>query len=255
MSQVSGMQTARRSTPPQTPRPSLGWLPTLIALIVATIGVSALGCSSGQDRYPGLDGGPSVTSSGGPDCIGPTCPAACAAHPGPGCPCSIAGQHMACGKVEATYPATGSSPAQTVCGQGFSVCTAGVWTDCEITGSVIIVPNAPAGYYAQGLGIGTNCTANPCDPACKDFVDTPNGVAPGPGLQATDGGVSLSGGSAPPASPRPARRWATTAASRATAAGTPSTAAHASSRPPAAAAAWRACAASRRAAPTSASTR
>ena len=199
MSQVSGA----KQTPP-TPRPaSLGWLPALVALIVSTIGFgfAAVSCSQGPDRYPGLDGGPSTTG-GTPECIGATCPAACAAHPGPGCACTVPGQHLACGKVEATYPAEADSPAQTVCGEGFSVCTAGVWGECEITGSVIIVPNTPAGYYAQGLGTGSACVNNPCDPECKDFVDTPTGVNPGTGLQATDGGVTLSGGGAPPCVPK-----------------------------------------------------
>ncbi len=45
-----------------------------------------------------------------------------------------------------------------------------------IDGAVTIVPNAPPGFYAENLGTGTNCAKNPCDPACKDFVDTPTGV-------------------------------------------------------------------------------
>src|SRR5580692_10876052 len=110
MSQVSGDKQTAPSAP--APRPSrrprraprsaqLAWLPALVALIVSTIGFgfAAASCGPGQDLYPGLDGGPG-NGGNSPGCLGPTCPAACAANPGPGCACSVEGQHMACGKVE-----------------------------------------------------------------------------------------------------------------------------------------------------------
>jgi hypothetical protein len=174
----------------------MGFVPALVVLVVSLIGFGfgAASCNQAADQYPGLDGGPS-TGGSSPICIGPTCPGACAAHPGPGCPCTVPGQHLSCTKAEATYPAEGTTPGATVCGSGISVCNAGVWSACQLDSAVILVPNAPPGYYAaEGLGTGTSaCALNPCDPACQDYVDTPTGIT-GPGLASSDAGITLYSG-------------------------------------------------------------
>jgi hypothetical protein len=166
------------------------WLPTLLALLVAAVGVWGASCSADPHSKSSANGSGGPPNNKNPSgCIGPTCPEACAAHPVPGCGCSVEGQHLLCGEVQATYPGEGTSAGATVCGSGFSVCSKGLWGACQITGAVTLVPNAPPGYYTMGFGSGTNCMANPCDPACIDFHDTPNGLT-GTGLN-FDGGVSL----------------------------------------------------------------
>jgi hypothetical protein len=200
MSQVSGANQSVRGSQAGARGARLGWIPALLALTVAAASFPLLVSSCAElQNYPAADGGattPTSGSSGGPTCIGPECAGACET-PGPGCACDIEGQHLACGKVEATYPTVGGIPGSTVCGTGWSTCTNKQWSECEISGTTTI-PNAPAGYYAQGLGAnGTACTANPCDPQCSTFVDTPTALDAGAGLTATDAGIVITGAPIP----------------------------------------------------------
>jgi hypothetical protein len=68
---------------------------------------------------------------------------------------------------------------QPVCGTGDSVCTGGLWSPCIINNTAPLeppkAPRPPGGVHAFSLGKPDLCAANPCDPACWDFVDTPAG--------------------------------------------------------------------------------
>jgi hypothetical protein len=168
---------------------SRGRLALLLFLALTVLGVlEAASCSGATDfGSPGSD--PSNGMGTGAICVGPTCPASCAVHPVPGCSCDVEGQHLLCGKVEATY-----EDGTTVCGKGVSVCTGGVWDECEINGAVTLAPGGPPGFYVEGLGAATDggsCASNPCDPGCIDYPDTPTGLGTDGGLTATDAGISL----------------------------------------------------------------
>ncbi len=163
----------------------------LLFVVFTTLAVAAMlsgGVSSCvvDEGFPGLDGGPG-TSTGTGVCIGATCPDQCAQHPVPGCACSTEGQDLLCGTIDATYP-----DGTHVCGKGVSVCNDGVWGTCVINQAVTLVPNVPPGFYTEGLGTGSTCLNNPCDPSCIDFVDTPGGLTDG-GITGTDAGVTLTG--------------------------------------------------------------
>lgn len=153
-------------------------LPAGAAVVVSCQGeMQGLGPVQGA----GLMGG----GSGGGTCVGPTCVDPCEAHPKPGCPCDVEGQHMLCGDVVSSL-----ADGQALCGKGFSVCTGGEWADCIINNAVTLLPDAPPGYYAESLGVGADCTNNPCDPTCVDFVDTPAGLQDaGTNIDASDAGI------------------------------------------------------------------
>jgi hypothetical protein len=68
---------------------------------------------------------------------------------------------------------------QPVCGTGDSVCSDGFWSPCVINNTVPIeppkAPRPPGGVHTFSLGKPDSCAANPCDPGCWDFLDTPVG--------------------------------------------------------------------------------
>jgi hypothetical protein len=85
---------------------------------------------------------------------------------------------------------------QTVCGTGYSVCSEGSWAPCVINNTVPVeppkAPSPPGGFHAFSLGKPTPCVANPCDPSCWDYLDTPAGLAAkASGLAEVPGGLSL----------------------------------------------------------------
>jgi hypothetical protein len=161
----------------------------VLALLLAGIAVAGASCNSPGETFGPPGGGPPNNQTGtGPGCIGPTCPDECKQHPVPGCACDVEGQHLLCGKVEATF-----EDGTNVCGKGVSVCHDGVFGECVINNSVTLVPGAPDGFYTKGLGTGAMCASNPCDPSCVDFVDTTAGLNPDGGVVVKDGGVTLGG--------------------------------------------------------------
>ena len=162
------------------------WLVAFLVLAVAGMVGSGVSCVQAQG-FPGIDGGAGGSTGSGVVCVGPTCPDACATKPVPGCACSTEGDHLLCGPVDATYP-----DGTHVCGKGVSVCDQGVWGTCVIDNAVTLVPNLPPGYYPEGLGTGSTCANNPCDPSCIDFMDTPTGLSDA-GISATDAGITLLG--------------------------------------------------------------
>ncbi len=91
-----------------------------------------------------------------------------------------------------------------VCGTGYSVCSEGFWAPCVINNTVPVdppkAPLPPGGFHAYSLGKPTPCAANPCDPSCWDFLDTPVGVASKTtGIAEGGGGLTLSPVGPPPA--------------------------------------------------------
>lgn len=108
------------------------------------------------------------------------------------------GDLLTCGRVEIQIA------NQTVCGTGYSVCSEGVWAPCVINNTVPVEPPAaplpPGGFHAYSLGKATPCEANPCDPSCWDYLDTPAGLgSKSTGIAEVPGGLTL-----PPVGPSPA---------------------------------------------------
>jgi len=191
MNRVSAPEPRSSSgTPESVPgRPVVALRPWLVAFVAMVVtGLVGAGASCSPDEgYAPLDGGPSNTTSGGGICVGPTCPAECAKNPVPGCACSVEGQDLLCGVVDSTYP-----DGTHVCGKGVSVCAGGVWGACVINQAVTLVPDTPPGFYTEGLGTGSQCINNPCDPACIDFTDNGGGLTDA-GITGTDAGITLTG--------------------------------------------------------------
>lgn len=145
--------------------------------------------------------GPPRRPDGVAACTGDGCavaPEGCA-RAAPGCPCTTEGDHLECGRVEIQIA------NQTVCGTGDSVCSDGFWSPCIINNTAPLEPpkgpRPPGGFHVDSLGKPGLCAANPCDPACWDFLDTPAGegnaaagIAEDPG-----GGLTLLPVGPPPA--------------------------------------------------------
>jgi hypothetical protein len=148
-----------------------------VAFLVAT---TVAACSS---QNPAEDGTGSTVDSGGG--------LACGTSPRTDCPCSNAGQTVACGSVKETFG------NYVICAEGSITCTNGAWSQCvadrttiQSTGGSISLQNLA---QAPDATTGT-CANNPCDPTCQNFSDNPTGVDGGPGLTLTDaGGWTLSG--------------------------------------------------------------
>lgn len=126
------------------------------------------------------------------DCDAGECEDRCQ-DPGPGCPCFHEGWLLVCGYVESQV---GDQP---VCGPGYSTCTEGAYSDCIINNTITLgAPQAPApepgGFHATSLAVPVKCAANPCDPSCMSFPDTPDGLGSvDAGLAASDAGLTLIG--------------------------------------------------------------
>ncbi len=115
------------------------------------------------------------------------------ANPSPGCACSTAGDTAPCGKVIAR------SGDFFQCSEGTTTCDGATWGTCDgdikIQGHVI----SGGGVALQGLGKAQACgSTNPCDPFCYDTKDTPTGVDGGPGISATDAGLTIAFTGTPP---------------------------------------------------------
>jgi hypothetical protein len=159
----------------------------ILAAIVAVGGGLTLGC--GQSNPAALGTG----SSSGDDASAVGC-----ALPNQGCPCSTAGQVVACGEV-----VTRAGNFVT-CSEGNRTCAGGTWGAC--VGSTIHKKSAApigggggGGLRPEGLGMSTTdagvCVNNPCDPECNTFINDPSGLDAGAesGLNITDSGVTLNG--------------------------------------------------------------
>jgi hypothetical protein len=161
-----------------------------IATFSLLIGVGLSGaCSTGPSsallenvRGEGAD---ATVTEGGLGC----------ATPNDGCPCARPGEVVACGKVFRT------SKDYIACSMGERTCgTDGTWGTCvgdsiaqlSLPGETLSAASVDNGVHVRGLGASTSCTStNPCDPACANFVDTPNDLDAGPDAtyRVVDGGI------------------------------------------------------------------
>lgn len=117
------------------------------------------------------------------------------ATPNADCPCGTPGESVECGKVFR------QSADYISCSMGKRTCgTDGKWGTC--VGDTIATRNVPGEILGtkanngvietKGLGASESCAvANPCDPACSNFIDTPTGLDGGAeaGFQVVDGAV------------------------------------------------------------------
>ncbi len=117
------------------------------------------------------------------------------ATPNADCPCGTPGESVECGKVFR------QSADYISCSMGKRTCgTDGKWGTC--VGDTIATRNVPGEILGtkanngvietKGLGGSESCAvANPCDPACSNFIDTPTGLDGGAeaGFQVVDGAV------------------------------------------------------------------
>jgi hypothetical protein len=109
------------------------------------------------------------------------------ARDAPGCKCSEEGKEESCGKV------TAQIGKQTTCSSGKMVCRAGTWGSCIPDSKTVETISPPR--HSLGLGRATPCTGNPCDPYCRQFVDTPDEtLSTRGGLIGTDAGLTLERG-------------------------------------------------------------
>ncbi len=111
-------------------------------------------------------------------------------NPAPGCPCTVDGQVAKCGTVEV------KSGSSVLCSIGTTTCDGTTWGTCE--GDYTVTERSIGGGPLHLLGLGTakacgadgGPPANPCDPYCNGFTDTPGGFDASP-LTATDSGLSI----------------------------------------------------------------
>src|SRR5438132_14418015 len=99
-----------------------------------------------------------------------------------------------CGHNSACVPCGNpvrSAGQKIACGEGYSVCTGGSWSQCHVE-HVTYVPAPGTGKSTQTFGDASQC-ANACDPYCLDFAsDTPEGLDNADaGLSVTDAGLTI----------------------------------------------------------------
>lgn len=102
-----------------------------------------------------------------------------------GCVCTQEKVRAACGRVE--Y----KTKEYVLCGMGERVCTGGQWSECIINNtSTMATSSIRATEHILALAEASICTNNPCDPYCRQFADTPDGLGDG-GIVASEGGLTL----------------------------------------------------------------
>ncbi|HKQ67930.1 MAG TPA: hypothetical protein VJT73_01260 [Polyangiaceae bacterium] len=167
-------------------RASFDWLLLVVGLFVAACETKATPPGLGSDYGAGPiavcidhDGdGFGLNCAAGNDCDDENAALtnACyiCAHDTPGCPCTTEAAQLDCGKV------TAKLGGQTTCAYGVSVCSGGKWGECIPDGKTVRSFHSSRGTL--GLANATACSANDCDPYCKQFPDTPDGTLSKPGL-------------------------------------------------------------------------
>jgi len=105
--------------------------------------------------------------------------------PNQGCDCDKPGDVVDCGQVERV------SGEYVSCSMGQRTCDDGKWGAC--IGDGIATLRIPAGQRRPlGLGKGTTCPDNPCDPYCRVVIDTPDDLGlPDGGAFTEDGGLQV----------------------------------------------------------------
>jgi regulation of enolase protein 1 (concanavalin A-like superfamily) len=142
-------------------------------LIVVVRAVAVAACGNA-----GVPGGSGLSAGGGDAGQAQTCQT-----PAAGCPCDSEGTSVDCGQVDRR------SGDYISCSVGKTTCQNGVWSAC--IGDRIATKRSVAGpLHTQDLGNSAACSANPCDPYCSVFVDTPVGIDAGSYFVANDAGLS-----------------------------------------------------------------
>jgi hypothetical protein len=163
-------------------RPSaLGPILKLGLTIAAAAAMSGACSSATLPARPGNGNSPE-----GGTCIdnGVGCAKACSSGE-EDCPCSSNGLKVQCG-VE-----LGKVGNELSCAEGQATCENGKWSACD-TSATSGAEAYRAPLHAQGLGSGTACTQNPCDPFCEHFPDTPDPtLSNDAGVVGTDAGLTL----------------------------------------------------------------
>lgn len=150
----------------------------LTLLVCVAFGVSAVVLACGSER-------PDAAGDGK---INVGAPTSCET-PNLGCPCATEGATAACGEVKQQIGTF------VECSMGRRTCVAGKWGECN--GDLIVKKTVSSLRTAALQEAGVACgAANPCDPYCYQYTDTPDPSAiPGDaGLELADGGITLSGG-------------------------------------------------------------
>ena len=110
--------------------------------------------------------------------------------PAEGCPCTAVGSTAACGQVDLTRDGFNQ------CSYGSFTCTAaGTWSACEgaIRVQSLLGKSQPHPHAQDQQLDASDCgDADPCDPYCSGYTDTPVGITPLPtGLTLADGGLTV----------------------------------------------------------------
>jgi hypothetical protein len=144
----------------------------LVCALALTVGIG-VGCTP---DVPGATGaGSTATGTGSGKCGSPT-------QAVEGCPCATAGASAECGTVHSM------EGTQAVCSMGHAQCLAsGAWGACT---SDRVEVRSVGGLKLAGLGAFGAC-ADPCSPWCSTALDTPPGLVVDGGLDAGEGGLTL----------------------------------------------------------------
>lgn len=107
--------------------------------------------------------------------------------PATGCPCERPGELADCGEVVTR------ADDYVTCRQGVRSCSdSGVWGECA--GDLVLISAEPEGLRAPlALGAPASCSdENPCDPLCRQIVDTGSGLSDLPeGICSTASGLTI----------------------------------------------------------------
>jgi hypothetical protein len=106
--------------------------------------------------------------------------------PQTGCACEPSGQVVDCGAINERLVNS------VTCSLGTRECVAGKWSECKTDRVSKPVSTNDQRYLA--LGAISDCTDNPCDPYCLNYVDDPFGLAYGDGGLMPDLGVGNGNG-------------------------------------------------------------
>ncbi len=129
---------------------------------------------------------PAATSGEGSSGFGGSVPSYCAT-PQEGCPCNVPGTAVECGKVEQR------SGDYVTCSAGYRTCGAGTWGPCE--GTTLTTKSVAPTLGTLGLAASPSACPDPCDPFCKQYVDTPAGLTlDGGTMTVVDGGLTINPG-------------------------------------------------------------
>ena len=105
-----------------------------------------------------------------------------------GCPCANLGEQHACGEL------LSRAADHVTCAVGTRACTAAGWGSCsqEHVSQQSTESASIDGVRPMGLGNGSPCVDNPCNPDCMTVTDTPNGLSSEGGVAFSEAGITIS---------------------------------------------------------------